>query len=131
MPGAHWKTAERRRRGLGELAPLLKLQGLLAQLAEKRSRLPAERLRLDQVTEAVRTGLMPLVWRWSKNRRKLGDLELLLKRQGLLRQLVAAQQRSGASCSTTSCGAAEPRRSARPLARRPMTGWRRWETSMR
>ena len=85
------ETAERRRRDLGELAPLVKLQGLLAQLAEKRSRLPAERLRLDQVTEAVErddAARVALV----ENRRKLGDIELLLKRQGLLRQFAAAHK---------------------------------------
>ncbi|MYH29008.1 MAG: SMC family ATPase [Acidobacteria bacterium] len=84
-------TAKRRRDDLGELAPLVKWRELLKQLAEKRSREVPERLRFEQATEAVarndaaRAALI-------EKREKLGDIEGLLRLQGLLRQLAASRK---------------------------------------
>lgn len=85
------ETAERRREALGELAPLVKLQGLFGQLAEKRGRVATERLRLDQVTEEAERHEAAL--RESREQRsRLGDIEPLLRRQGLLRELAATRE---------------------------------------
>lgn len=88
------QAAERRRGELGELAPLVELQGLLKQLAVQRSRETPERLRLDQAAEAAeQSGAARLAL--IEGREKLGDIEPLLRRQGLLRQLAAARKEVG------------------------------------
>ena len=85
------EDAEGRRRALGELAPLVTLKDLWEQLAEKRGRVDTERLRLDQAIEAAERH--ETAFRESTEQRsRLGDIEPLLRRQNLLRQLAATRQ---------------------------------------
>ena len=85
------KASEDRRHALGELAPLVRLQDLLGQLAEKRGRVDTERWRLDQATEAAERHEAAL--RESREQRgRLGDIEPLLRRHNLLRQLAGTRK---------------------------------------
>ena len=87
------ESAERRRSDLGELAPLVRLQGLFGQLADKRGRVLGERLQLDQATEAVQRQEAALAAKTGQ-RSRLGDIEPLVARQALLRQLRTKRQAS-------------------------------------
>ena len=88
--------AQRRRGELGELAPLVRLQDLLRQLADKRGSIPPERMRLDEATEADQRA-EGFFLKCAEQRGKLGDLEPLVRRRGLLRQLAAAREEVAAA----------------------------------